>query len=88
MLFNGIIAAGGVYSPANFSSTSTDFARRIQQGESQLIVCSLDTKKVAVEAAKMYGVPMSRILVLQPQPVPRLTTLEGSIDVISDQELE
>lgn len=88
ILFYGIIAAGGVYSPSNLSSTVADLARQISQGESRLIVCSHDTKRVAVEAAKICGVPISRILLLQSKPVPRLMTLDDGIDVISDHELD
>jgi 4-coumarate--CoA ligase len=88
ILFYGIIAAGGVYSPSNLSSTVADLARQIRQGNSRLIVCSHDTKGIAVEAASCCGVPTSRILMLQSKPVPRLTTLDHDIDVIVDQELD
>ena len=88
MLFYGIIAAGGVYSPANLSATVTDLVRQIRQAGIRLIVCSHDTRRVAVEAARTCGLPMSHILVLQSQPVPKLTILEDGIDVISDQELD
>jgi len=77
ILFYGIIAAGGVYSPSNLSSTVADLARQIRQGNSGLIVCSHDTKGIAVEAASCCGVP-----------VPKLTTLDNDIDVILDQELD
>jgi len=88
ILFYGIIAAGGVYSPSNLSSTAADLARQIQQGNSRLIVCSHDTKGTAVEAASSCGVPTSCILMLQSKPVPRLTTFDNDMDVILDQELD
>lgn len=88
ILFYGIIAAGGVYSPSNLSSTAADLARQIRQGNSRLIVCSHDTKGTVVEAASSCGVPTSRILMLQSMPAPRLTTLDDDVDVISDQELD
>jgi 4-coumarate--CoA ligase len=88
ILFYGIIAAGGVYSPSNLSSTVADLARQIRQGNSRLIVCSHDTKGIAIEAANCCGVPTSRILMLQSKPVPRLTTLDNDIDVIVDQEMD
>lgn len=88
ILFYGIIAAGGVYSPSNLSSTAADLARQIRQGDSQLIVCSYDTRDVAVEAAKMCRVPMHHVLMLQSLPAPRLTALEGGKDIISDHELK
>ena len=88
MLFYGIIAAGGVYSPANLSATVSDLTRQIRQGESRLIVCSHDTKLVAVAAARMCELPMSRVLLLQSQPVPKLTMLENGENVISEQELD
>jgi 4-coumarate--CoA ligase len=87
ILFYGILAAGGVYSPSSLSSTAADLARQIRQGNGRLIVCSHDMKGVAVEAANSCGVPTSRILMLQSKPAPRLTTLDNDIDVISDQEL-
>ena len=88
MLFYGIIAAGGVYSPANLSATVSDLTRQIRQGESRLIVCSHDTRGVAVAAARTCGLPMCRVLVLQSQPVPKLTMLENGEKVISEQELD
>jgi 4-coumarate--CoA ligase len=88
ILFYGIIAAAGVYSPSNLSSTAADLVRQIQQGNSQLIVCSHDTRNVAIEAAKTCGVPMHHVLTLQSLPVSQLITLEGGIDIISDQELD
>jgi 4-coumarate--CoA ligase len=88
MLFYGIITAGGVYSPSNLSSTAADLARQIRQGDSRLIICSDDTKEVALEAARICGLPISRILMLQSKPVPKLMTLEDGVDVISDQELD
>jgi 4-coumarate--CoA ligase len=87
-LFYGIVAAGGVYSPSNLSSTAADLARQIRQGNSRLIVCSHETKGVAIEAAKMCGVPMNRVLLLQSKPVPRLANLNDGFDVISDHELD
>jgi 4-coumarate--CoA ligase len=88
ILFYGIVAAGGVYSPSNLSSTAIDLARQIRQGHSRLIVCSHDTKGVAVEAAKMRGLSLSRVLVLQSKPVPRLAMLDDGRDVISDRKLD
>lgn len=88
ILFYGIIAAGGVYSPSNISSTAADLARQIRQGKSRLVICSRDTMGVAAEAAKMCGVPFSRVLVLQSTPFPRMTDLDKSMDIISVRELD
>ncbi len=88
LLFYGVVAAGGVYSPAGISATASDLARQIQTADSQLLVCSHDTKEVAVQAAKACGIPLSRVLLILSQPTPKITALDGGIEVISDQELE
>lgn len=88
ILFYGIVAAGGVYAPAGITATASDLARQIRQGESRLLVCSDDTKDVALEAAKMCSIPTSRVLILRSKPTPSLTILGTGIGVISDQELE
>ena len=87
VLFYAVICAGGVYSAANTSATVPELARQVKQGESNLIVCSQDTKAVAVEAAKDCGVSLDRVLVLESSPR-TLSSVQGSINCISRQELD
>jgi 4-coumarate--CoA ligase len=62
--FYGVIAAGGIFSCASHSFTAAELSRQIQQGGANLVICSSDLKDVAIEAAKMSGVPLERVLVL------------------------
>lgn len=62
--FYGTIAAGGIFSCASQSFTAAELARQIQQGVTNLVICSKGLKHVAVEAARMCGVGMDRVLML------------------------
>jgi 4-coumarate--CoA ligase len=62
--FYGVIAAGGIFSCASHGFTAAELARQIQQGGASLVICSRDLKDVAIEAAKMCGIGMDRVLVL------------------------
>ena len=64
-LFWAVIAAGGVYSAASSAFTPNELARQVQQGSSNLIVASSDCKDVAIKTAKLCGVPLSRVLILE-----------------------
>lgn len=86
--FYGILAAGGVYSAASPSSTVADLARQINIGTSRLTVCSAEFKDLAAQAAKQSDVSLDRILVLESSPQWSLTSLDGKVNVISDQKLE
>ena len=88
LLFYGVVAAGGVYSPVGVAATASDLARQIQTADSRVLVCSEDTKKFAIQAANTCGIPLTRVLLVQSQPKPKLTALDGGVEVISDQELE
>ena len=59
----GVIAAGGVYSAASTAFKPQELVRQIQQGQSDLVICSPDCKDVAQEAARQCGIPMDRVLV-------------------------
>lgn len=87
-LFYGIIAAGGVYSAASPSSTSSELARQITQGKSNLVLCGSEHKDVAIKAAAQSKIPLSRVLVAESWPQISLRSLEGELDAISDKELE
>jgi len=54
-----------------------------------LIVCSADLKDVAVEAAKICGVPLNRVLVLQPGDSGErsLKSVEGGVECRSSDGL-
>ncbi|KIW95429.1 uncharacterized protein Z519_04013 [Cladophialophora bantiana CBS 173.52] len=86
--FYGTIAAGGVYSAASPSSTVADLARQVSVGTSRLIICGSEHKDLATQAAKQCNLPLERILVLQSSPSWSLTSLDGRINVISDQTLK
>ena len=84
----GIIAAGGVFSAASPSSTVADLSRQITIGTSRLLVCGSEHKELAIQAAKQSNLPLGRILVLESSPAWSLTSLDGKVNVISDQKLK
>lgn len=86
--FYGIVAAGGVYSAASPSSTVAELARQVNVGTSRLIVCSSEFKDLATQAAKQCNLSVDRILVLESSPSWSLTSLDGRVNVISDQRLD
>lgn len=65
VVFYAVIAAGGVYSAASSSFTSPELARQVKQGESRLIITSIDCKETAMKAARDCGIPPNRVLVLE-----------------------
>lgn len=87
-LFYGVIAAGGVYSAASSSFTAPELARQIKQGFSNLVICSADTKDVAIAAATECGVPLHRVLCLQSSPRWTLSSVEDGQDCISSEKLD
>jgi 4-coumarate--CoA ligase len=62
--FYGTIAAGGIFSCASHAYTASELARQIKQGDGKVLVCSPDLQKTAVEAAKLAGLSLDNVLVL------------------------
>lgn len=87
-LFYGVIAAGGVYSAASSSFATPELARQISQGYSNLVICSPDTKDVAVAAARECGVPLHRVLCLASSPKWSLTSVDDGQNCISSEKLD
>lgn len=65
VLFYGVIAAGGVYSSASFTSTASELAAQIKRAKSNIVLASEDCFDVAIAAAKDCGISLSRVLILQ-----------------------
>ena len=84
----GVIAAGGVYSAASPSSTVAELARQVKIGTSDLIICGSEHEDLAVKAAKDCGLSTDRILLLESNPKWSLTSLDGKIEVLSQQKLD
>ena len=88
IVFYGVIAAGGIYSAAGAAATAAELTRHIQDGPSNLIICSPDIRKVAVTAAQRCGIGLGRVLILESVPSPRLVSIEGGRSAISDEQLD
>ncbi|KAH6694082.1 4-coumarate-CoA ligase [Plectosphaerella plurivora] len=63
-VFYGTIAAGGVYSAASSSLTSSELRRQIENGDAVTLITSPDCLAVAEKAAEQAGLPRDRIIVL------------------------
>ena len=61
-LFYGVVAAGGIYSAASSAFQPAELSRQLKQGKSGLLLASIDTKDVAIAAAKECNIPLSRVL--------------------------
>ncbi|KAK3066917.1 hypothetical protein LTR53_016528 [Teratosphaeriaceae sp. CCFEE 6253] len=85
--FFGVIAAGGVYSAASPSSTVTELARQVKIGNSKLLICGIEHEELAVKAAKEFGLPLSSVLLLDSSRNCRLRSVDGNIDVVSNDRL-
>lgn len=78
-IFHGTIIAGGVSSYASHSASPTELARQIKTGLSNLVIVSEDLKHVAVEAAKLSGLPAENVLVFSQTAPWTLKSASGSI---------
>ncbi|KAE9994797.1 hypothetical protein Vi05172_g6132 [Venturia inaequalis] len=63
-VFFGVAAAGGVFSSVSSSATIPELARLIKSAPSDLVICSPETRDVALQAAKSCGIPADRVLVI------------------------
>ena len=88
--FYGVIAAGGVYSAASSAFTPSELARQVKDGASNLLICSKDVLPVAKAAASASSIPLSRLLVLESDPVWRLYRADDSnaINLVGLEELD
>ncbi len=63
-LFYSTVAAGGIFSGTSPSATPKEMAGQIKQVDAKLVLCTADTEDVAVKAANLAGIPLSRVLML------------------------
>lgn len=77
-----------MYSAASYTFTAPELARQIDDGPAKLIICSLDSKEVAVEAAQSCGLNLSSVLVLESYPEFRLESVAGEWKCTLGPELE
>jgi 4-coumarate--CoA ligase len=60
----GTLFAGGVVSPANPAYSAKELAFQLKDSESKAIVTQVASLETAIEAAKIVGLPQSRILLI------------------------
>ncbi|QDS69439.1 hypothetical protein FKW77_005473 [Venturia effusa] len=86
-VFFGVAAAGGVFSSVSSSSTVPELARLIQSAPSDLVICSPETQDVAIQAAKVCGIPDDRVLVVD-APNVALREITSGKDVLGKDMME
>lgn len=86
-MFYGTIMAGGVYSAASPSSTVSELARQISTGNSNLVVCNIELKDIAIAAAKQCKISLDRVLLLESSPSWTLSSIGTNKNVISSKLL-
>ncbi|KAJ7045540.1 hypothetical protein C8F04DRAFT_1388164 [Mycena alexandri] len=89
ILFYGILAAGGVASPASPSFKPEELSRQIQQGSAKLCICCETSVDLLSSAARLCEFPSHLCLVLESSPQWRLRMLTGSSrqNIIGESEL-
>jgi 4-coumarate--CoA ligase len=88
LLFYGVIAAGGIYSALSSSATVTELSNQLSQNPVSLLVCSPDTKAVAVKAAEECGLSEIKILVLELSAELSLRSLSTGQNCVSEKQLD
>jgi 4-coumarate--CoA ligase len=83
----GVIAAGGVFSAASHSFTPRELARQIEQGKSNLLICSNDLRHVGQSAAKLCGLSSDRVVVMGTGPSWGLMSADGRVAVTTEDRL-
>lgn len=83
----GVVAAGGVFSAASHSFTPQELARQIEQGKSNLLICSNDLKHVGLSAAEICGLSPDRVLVMGASPSWSLRSAIGKVAVTTEDRL-
>ncbi|KAF2750205.1 4-coumarate-CoA ligase [Sporormia fimetaria CBS 119925] len=88
--FYGIIGAGGVFSAASPSFTPEELARQIKQGKSKTLIVSEDKIEVGKKAAKIAGLSLERVIVLNSEPEFEVRRLDGGkrVDVQNGPRLQ
>lgn len=83
----GVVAAGGVFSAASHSFTPRELVRQIEQGKSNLLICSSDLEHVGLSAAKICGLSPDRVVVMGASPSWSLRSADGQVAVTTDDRL-
>lgn len=83
----GVIASGGVFSAASHSFTPRELARQIEQGKSNLLICSSDLRHVGLSGAKLCGLSPDRVVVMGASPSWSLTSSDGRLAVTTEDTL-
>jgi 4-coumarate--CoA ligase len=86
-VFYGVVAAGGIFSSVTSSSTVQELGRLIKLAPSDLVICSEETRAVAVAAAKECGISAGRVLIVDPASG-TLRSIESGRDVLGTGELD
>lgn len=87
VLFYGVIAAGGIYSAISVGATVTELSIQLLQSPVKLLVCSQDTREVAVKAAEKCGLEESKILMLESSAEVNLRNLLTGRNCVSEKQL-
>lgn len=90
-LFLGVVAAGGIYSAASSSFTTSELTRQLKQGNATVVLASFDCKDVAVASAKECGIPLDRVLIFESMGHQRIlkdVTSENSTNYLSDKHTQ
>lgn len=85
VFFYGVLAAGGIFSGASTAYQTAELVRQIRDAETTVLVCSEECRQRTMEAAKICGVPLDRVLVIDSAVAKqwKLISMESGEDVLS-----
>ncbi|ORY60279.1 uncharacterized protein BCR38DRAFT_477094 [Pseudomassariella vexata] len=89
LIFYGTVAAEGIFSSSSPSATPEELAYQLQQIGAKVIICTDETKDVAITAANKVGLPLRRVLSYKGEAELELhEAASGAKLPISNQELQ
>ncbi|KAH6720061.1 hypothetical protein BKA61DRAFT_228627 [Leptodontidium sp. MPI-SDFR-AT-0119] len=75
----GTLWAGGIVSPANPASSAQELAFQLKDSGAKALITQISSLKIALEAAKMAGLPQNRILLMGDEKTGGITHMQDFI---------
>ncbi|KAG2173429.1 hypothetical protein INT44_008781 [Umbelopsis vinacea] len=82
----GTVAAGGALTPANPAYTAKELQYQLEQTKSKIVIASAETLAVALEAAKLAGIPKSNVFLFDDREIDGVQPYTKVL--LADQEME
>lgn len=87
-IFYGCVAAGSIYSSVPSSCIVPELCRFIKLAPSDFVICSSDTKEVAVKTARACGISPERVLQIDVERLELIECTGSGENVLGKEEME